>query len=84
MIRAGRSTQTVEHLTPRGGPVRLVAQTWWAGVTVGSTGAGFTYRRPVRLEAGGESRAIVDPLGIVRLVALTAVVTAVVWRRRKS
>ena len=84
MIKAGRAQRVVEHQTVSGVPVRLVEQTWWSAVGGSRWGVAFGYRHPLLVETGGAQKRLTDHLGILRLVALLAILGARIVRRSSS
>jgi hypothetical protein len=81
MIRSGRSSTVVEHLTPSGIPVRLVEEMWWAVATVPAGGIAVSYRRPRFVETREARITVHDYTWTMRGVALASLLVSVFARR---
>jgi hypothetical protein len=73
----------VEHTTQTGGVISLQEEAWWVLVAHRWGGGVFTYRRPRLVESDGIRVPIHDMIGITRVMALGAVLSATLLRRFK-
>ena len=81
MVRIGRSSNATIHHTVAGDTLRLVDRTWSLGAEGPGFGFGISYRRPHTVEVAGRIVPMSDPLMIARIVAFSAIVLALMWRR---
>ena len=68
MLRAGRHSTVAEHMSPLGVPVRLVGEIWWVAVAQRWGGGGLSYHRPRYVDTGDARVAIVDYMGLARVL----------------
>lgn len=83
MVRIGTTSNATTHHMPGGGTVRLVDRTW--SFRAGGPGFGFGvwYHRPYRVELAGRRMSVLDPVMTARIVALSAMTLALMWRRSR-
>ncbi|MGF1668627.1 MAG: hypothetical protein ACFCVC_20375 [Acidimicrobiia bacterium] len=83
MVRIGTTSNATTHHTPAGDTVRLVERTWSCRAEGPGFGFGVWYRRPYRVEVASQSVTVRDPVMTARIVALSAMTLALMWRRSR-
>ena len=84
MIRMGRFQHSIEYTVRTETPARLVTDTWWVVVGLGSSVGAVAYRRPSFVISGDHRIPIIDLTALTRVAALAALSAVPLARRFRS